>query len=248
MADDAHDVGFRTEELSAATSQRVDAAKQSSELATKVQVDSSKAIGPTAALVGKATDQAVAAADALRAADSWLAQAQETAGQAAASVRESTVKEVVKAAHDTAEVEAKAAAVKLEADMKKQIPDAKKAAMKPWEDVMARAAAVAGEYVKAGDGLSGASLGSQLQAQQMLGSAQQFQALGEVGKAQNYMRDAHNLLGLAKGMTDSANGMYGQAASIVSTLPGYMGVTAQAAYHAEVMLNPDAPPPPPPII
>ena len=48
------------------------------------------------------------------------------------------------------------------------------------------------------------------------------------------MRDAHNLLGLAKGMTDSANGMYGQAASIVSTLPGYMGVTAQAAYHAEV--------------
>merc|ERR1719160_194091 len=181
-------------------------------------------------------DHSVAAADALRAADSWLAQAQETAGQAAASVRESTVKELVKAAHDTAEVEAKKAAAKLEADMKKQIPDAKKAAMKPWEDVMARAAAVAGEYVKAGDGLSGASLGSQLQAQQMLGSAQ------------NYMRDAHNLLGLAKGMTDSANGMYGQAASIVSTLPGYMGVTAQAAYHAEVMLNPDAPPPPPPII
>merc|ERR1719160_1060673 len=85
-------------------------------------------------------DHSVAAADALRAADSWLAQAQETAGQAAASVRESTVKEVVKAAHDTAEVEAKAAAAKLEKDMKAAIPDAKKAAMKPWEDVMARAA------------------------------------------------------------------------------------------------------------
>ena len=38
MTDNAHDVGFRTEELSADTAQRVNAAKQSSELAEKVKV------------------------------------------------------------------------------------------------------------------------------------------------------------------------------------------------------------------
>merc|ERR1719454_2680294 len=83
--------------------------------------------------------------------------------------------------------------------MKAQIPAAKAKAAAPYVEAMNRAAAVAGDYVKAGDGLGGLAIGDQLSATQMLGSASQFMTLGEVGKGQNLMRDAQNLLGQAKG-------------------------------------------------
>merc|ERR1719375_1059273 len=151
-------------------------------------------------------------------------------------------------AHDTAKVEAKIAADKLEKDMKAQIPGAKSKATAPWTAAMNRAAAVAGDYVKAGDGLSGLAVGDQLSATQMLGSASQFMTLGEVGKGQNLMRDAQNLLGQAKGEASKSQSMYDTASSITSTLGGYMTQSVNAAYNAELMLNPDAPPPPPPIV
>merc|ERR1719161_3324212 len=133
-------------------------------------------------------------------------------------------------------------------DMKAQIPAAKAKAAKPYIDTMNRAAAVAGDYVKAGDGLGGLAIADQLSATQMLGSASQFMTLGEVGKGQNLMRDAQNLLGQATGEASKSQSMYDTASSITGTLGGYMTQSVNAAYNAEIMLNPNAPPPPPPIV
>merc|ERR1719463_392428 len=106
-----------------------------------------------------AKGQAEAATDDLRASEDFLSELHEAADQSSHSVMESTMKDVVKKAHDAAKVEAKIAADKLEKDMKAQIPAAKAKAAKPYIDTMNRAAAVAGDYVKAGDGLSGAAIG-----------------------------------------------------------------------------------------
>jgi hypothetical protein len=243
-----HDVGFRTEELHKAVDDARSGVKSSSEIAEKVKLSSMQALPKALDLSELAKGQAEAATDSLRASEDFLSGLQEAADQSSHSVMESTIKDVVKKAHDTAKVEAKKAADKLEKDMKAQIPAAKAKATAPWTAAMNRAAAVAGDYVKAGDGLGGLAIGDQLSATQMLGSASQFMTLGEVGKGQNLMRDAQNLLGQAKGEASKSQSMYNTASSIVSTLGGYMTQSVSAAYNAELMLNPNAPPPPPPIV
>jgi hypothetical protein len=207
-----------------------------------------QALPKTLDLSELAKSHAEAATDSLRASKDFLNDLLEAADQSSHSVMASTIKDVVKKAHDTAKVEAKKAADKLEKDMKAQIPAAKAKATAPWTAAMNRAAAVSGDYVKAGDGLSGAAIADQLSATQMLGSASQFMTLGEVGKGQNLMRDAQNLLGQAKGEATGSQSMYDTASSIMSTLGGYMTQSVNAAYNAELMLNPNAPPPPPPIV
>jgi len=248
VINNAHDVGFRAEELRAEVVSRRDVAKHASEIAESVHSSTVTALPKAMNFATQGQEQAVAATDALRASRGMMDELYEAADQSAHSVMARTVKDVVKAAHDTAEVKAKEEAAKLEKEMKAKIPAAKKAAMKPYVEAMGRAAAVAGDYVKAGDGLGGLSLGDQLTATQQLGSASQFMALGEVGKGQSYMRDATALMGQAKGEASASQGMYDTAGKITSTLGGYMNQAAAAAYSAEVMLNPDAPPPPPPII
>jgi hypothetical protein len=243
-----HDVGFRTEELNVAVEDAQKGTKASSELAEKVKITSMQALPKAVDFSELAKSQAEAATDSLRASKDFLSGLQEAADQSSHSVIESTIKSVVKKAHDTAEGEAKIAAAKLEKDMKAKIPGAKAAATKPWVDAMNRAAGVAGAYVKAGDGLGGLAIGDQLSATQMLGSASQFMTLGDVGKGQNLMRDAQTLLGQAQGEASKSQSMYDTASSITGTLGGYMTQAVGAAYNAELMLNPNAPPPPPPIV
>merc|ERR1719421_1488174 len=108
---------------------------------------------------------------------------------------------------------------------------------------MNRAAAVAGDYVKAGDGLSGQSLTDMLNANMMLGTANQFNALGNTAKAQGLMRDANNLMGLANSNAGASQKMYDTAGGIMSSIGGYVNQAMAASYNAEVMLNPDAYPP-----
>jgi hypothetical protein len=243
-----HDVGFRTEELHVAVDDARKGVKSSSEIAEKVKLTSMQALPKTIDLSELAKGQAEAATDDLRASKDFLSELYDAADQSSHSVIDSTIKDVVKKAHDTAKVEAKKAADKLEKDMKAQIPAAKAKASAPYIAAMNRAAAVSGDYVKAGDGLSGAAIGDQLSATQMLGSASQFMTLGEVGKGQNLMRDAQNLLGQAKGEASASQSMYDTASSIMGSLGGYVPQIVGAAYNAELMLNPDAPPPPPPIV
>merc|ERR1719389_1115911 len=243
-----HDVGFRTEELNVAVEDAQKGTKASSELAEKVKITSMQALPKAVDFSELAKSQAEAATDSLRASKDFLSGLQEAADQSGHSVIESTIKSVVKKAHDTAEAEAKVAAAKLEKDMKAKIPAAKAAATKPWVDAMNRAAGVAGAYVKAGDGLGGLAIGDQLSATQMLGSASQFMTLGDVGKGQNLMRDAQTLLGQAQGEASKSQSMYDTASSITGTLGNYMTQAVGAAYNAELMLNPNAPPPPPPIV
>lgn len=52
----------------------------------------------------------------------------------------------------------------------------------------------------------------------------------------------------AVGLAGTANSFYGEAQGIMKTMPDYQGEAAAAAYNAEIMLNPDAPPPPPPLV
>jgi len=243
-----HDVGFRTEELHKAVDDARNGVKESSEITEKVKLSSMQALPKTLDLSELSKSRAEAATEDLRASKDFLYELEQAADQSGHSVMESTIKDVVKKAHDDAKVEAKIAADKLEKSMKEQIPAAKAKATAPWTEAMNRAAAVAGDYVKAGDGLGGLAIADQLSATQMLGSASQFMTLGEVGKGQNLMRDAQNLLGQATGEASKSQSMYDTASSITGTLGGYMTQSVNAAYNAEIMLNPNAPPPPPPIV
>merc|ERR1719335_419907 len=102
--------------------------------------------------------------------------------------------------------------------MKAAIPAAKAAAEKPYKEAMARAAAVSGDYAKAGDGLSGLSLTDQLNAQFMLSQANQFNALGNTAKAQGLQRDGTNLMGQSSAEAAKAQSMYDTAGKIMGTV------------------------------
>jgi len=244
----AHDVGFRTEELTNAATERATIAKESSELAEKVKVSATGSLPAATAANEAGVEESTRASDAMRSSFKIVNEVDEAAGQAAHSVMKTTMEALNKDAHATAKKDAFATADKLKKDMDAAIPDAEAKAAAPYNEALARAAAVSGDYVKAGDGLSGLAIGEQMQASQMLGNAQMFQTTGEMGKAQGLMRDAQSLVGLAKTQTAKANGMYATATKIMGSLGGYMDQAVVASYNAEVMLDPEAPPPPPPLV
>lgn len=159
-----------------------------------------------------------------------------------------TLKALRKAAHDKAKVEGEKKAKILQAKMLAEAPKAGKAAMAPYNAALGRAAATAGEYTKRADGLSGASVGLQMQSGLLLGEANQLTSLGEVAKAQAKMQEAHATMNLALALSGQAGGFYNAAKSIMGTLGAYAAEGVAADYHAQFMLNPDLPPPPPPMV
>jgi len=140
----------------------------------------------------------------------------------------------------------KAAALKTK--MLKEAPEAGKKAAAPYIDAMGRAAAVANEYTKRGDGLIGQSVVLQGEAGLKMGEANSYSNLGDMVKSQATLQMAHQTMDLAKSLAGAADGNYGKAKSIMSTLGGYASEAAAAQYHAEYMLNPDLPPPPAPLV
>jgi len=147
-----------------------------------------------------------------------------------------------------AKTEALSKAKILKGKMLDEAPKAAAAAAKPYEDAMKRAAATAAAWSTRGDGLSGQSSSMQMQSQLSLQQANSFASVGNQAEAQKMMQQAQLQMNMAMGLNAQATKFYATAKSIMDTLGGYMGEAAAAAYHAQVMLDPDAPPPSPPIV
>lgn len=133
-------------------------------------------------------------------------------------------------------------------ELKVEGDKAKLDAMKPFEEAQKRASAAANTYAKRADALVSASASLQVQATLEQGSANQQIALGNMGKAQQYMQMSRQNMNLALSMNGQASSMYDTASNIVKTLPAYSAQAAAASYHAESMYNPDVMPPPPPLV
>lgn len=170
------------------------------------------------------------------------------AREAAFTMIKPTVKTVMKEARKKAKKVAVEKGKKLKQSMLKQVPEASAKAMQPYKDAMNRAAAMATDYSNSGNDLTSQSASLQMQAQVAGGSANQYIAVGDVPKGQKLMQQSQMLMKLATGLNSQASKFFNTAESITGTLGAYAKEAEAAAYHATLMLNPDAPPPPPPLV
>lgn len=171
------------------------------------------------------------------------AMVQEGARESASTVYDDTLKDVIAEAHKVAEKDAKAAAAKLEKEMKAAAPKAGQDAMKPYVKAQADAGAAAAGWAKQGDAASGLAFQMSLAAGMTMAQANQWNALGDFGRAQSMLRQSMETTNMALGIAGAAQNAYDQSAGIVSHLLDYVPMMGAAQYHAEYMLNPDMPPP-----
>jgi len=168
----------------------------------------------------------------------------EAAEEAAESVVKPTLREIRNKAEKRMKAEGKKEADLVAKKIKEDAPKAGVAAAKPWEDAMVRAQKVAIQYIKAGDGLSSASIGLKGQAKLISDGANLMSSLGNVGQSAKDLVNAYTTMDLAKSLHGAATGMYNKANGIVSTLKDYITEARMAAWHAERMIDPEALPPP----
>lgn len=219
------------------------------EKSVKETMEKNRAVIPQMlASVAEAADAAKSAYAAQKVTEKIRDEVVEATRQEAEDVLQDTIKEEREKAHAKAKKEAKEKAEKLYKQMQEQAPKAAVAAMKPYNDALGRAAGISGQYQKRGDELGLESVGLQMKASMLLNESNQWMSLGEVPKAQQLLREAHATMDLAASLSGQANTMYNTGKSIVDTLGGYAAEAGQAAYHAEIMLNPDAPPPQPSLV
>lgn len=121
-------------------------------------------------------------------------------------------------------------------------------AAKVYMDLMAGAGKTAAEYAKLGDGLIGQAATLQMNAGLAQGSANQYMSIGDMGEAQKLMQQSRGDMNLALSLNSQATGMYNTANTITGQLGAYAGQAGMAAFHAQVMYDPDAVPPPPPLV
>jgi hypothetical protein len=158
------------------------------------------------------------------------------------------IEKLKKKAREKAKEEAQKEAKATEKKMKKDAKEAGAKAMVPYNEALSRAAATAAEYAKRGDAMTAQSASIQMDATMAQQQANQWLQLGDTAKAQGLMQQSRQMMNIATGLNAQAGAFYNNAQSIMGTLPAYTNEAGMAAYHAEVMLNPDAPPPPPPLV
>merc|ERR1719213_822176 len=168
---------------------------------------------------------------------------QEATALAAHDVIDSALEEVRDEAHAQAKKEAQAAAKALMEKMLKEIPAAAKAASAPYIAAMNRAHDYAAKYAALGDTWAGKSVQLQMSAQLLMGEANQWQTLGEANSWQGQFQQAHQMMDLAVAFNAKAGSLYAAGVEVASHDGEWVSEADAAAYHATIMLNPDAPPP-----
>jgi len=121
-------------------------------------------------------------------------------------------------------------------------------ASKLYTDLMVGAGNSAADYAKLGDTLISQSASMQMNAGMAQNQAGQYMTFGDMGEAQKLMQQSRTEMNTALGLNSQATGMYDQSNKITAQLPAYAGQAAMAAYHAQVMYDPEAQPPPPPLV
>lgn len=149
--------------------------------------------------------------------------------------------------------EAKTMARKMAAATKKEMvasaPKAGEKAAAPYRAAMQSAADTAAQYAKAGDDLAGQAKMFYAQAQTLEGQAGVQMARGWTVSARKLDQKAQFLAGKAVAMNKQASMYFKTSKAITDTnVPEYAMQASQAAYSAEVMVNPDTAPALPPII
>jgi len=248
MSGAARSVGSHAEEIAVAAQGDLTKAQSAEKTVQQIAQKNKSVLPAVIASENESTEAAKKAYEAEKLTEGIREEVREAASQAAHDVLEETLDAVKKEAHQAAKEVATKKAKELQTKMLEEAPKAAKAAMIPYNDALGRAAVTASEYTKRGDGLSGQSVQLQMEANMLLSQASQWQSVGQTAKAQGLMQQAHALMDLALTLSGQANSMYGAGKGIMGTLGGYVNEAAQAAYHAEVMLNPDAPPPPAPLV
>lgn len=248
IADPAPEMGARATEEATAAAESAKKAKEAADFAIEVADKSSASVSVAIKNTDLTKESASAAHDAEEGVHRIREDVQKAAKEAAFDMIEETLKELRKQAHEEVKKEAVKKGKKLKEKMLKEAPKAAAAAAKVYEDAMKRAAATAAEYANRGDKLSAKSVEVQMEAQLLLGQSNTWISLGDNAKAEKLLQQSHQLMNEAVGLAGTANSFYGEAQGIMKTMPDYQGEAAAAAYNAEIMLNPDAPPPPPPLV
>lgn len=197
-----------------------------------------------------AREQSIAALNALDITASFKDAALQLARDMAHEVVEPTLDSMIKEARKEAKAKAEIVANQIAKEMVPKSKAAAAAAMKPYMETETRAAGYATQYATKGDMLAGKSAQVQMDAQMVFNEANQWMSLGDNAKAEKLRQQAFGMMNLAMGFSGTANRFYGAAADIMKHVDKgeYVNMAKQAAYHAEVMINPDAPPPPPPLV
>lgn len=141
---------------------------------------------------------------------------------------------------------------KAQADKKEMAASAPKAGEKaaaPYRAAMQSAVDTAAQYAKAGYDLAGQAKTFYAEAQALEGQAGVQKAYGWAGTAKKLDQKAQMLATKALAMNKQASVYFKTSKAIsVTNVPEYARQASQAAYHAEVMVNPDTSPALPPII
>jgi len=219
-------------------------AKQAAEMSTKA----SSTMASVMAKVGAAKEamhQTIAMEQTVRALRDALTQ---KAQQAAEQEVPKMLQEMRVAANEEAEVAAKRKAIVFGKAMKAKAQVESAKAAKVYTDVMNGASRTAAQYANLGDTLIGQSATMQMNAGLAQGAANQYTMIGNVPEAQKLMQQSRGDMNMALSLNGQATGAYDQASKIGSQLGAQADQAAMAAFHAQVMYDPDAVAPSPPLV
>jgi hypothetical protein len=248
VGDPAADQSAKISEWAASAQDEADAAAKDSKEVEKLAAKAAASVPAAFKMVEEAKAAAMKAHENEEQVRAVLDTTKKLVFDEAMEVVPDEIKVLKEAAHKKAKADAIKQGKKTKAEMLAKVPAAKKAAEEPYLKAMSSAGAMAAEYAKRGDTLSGQSATMQMNAQLTMGSANTYLGLGDMPLAQKLMQQSRMEMDLAVGLGGAAGDNYDKANSIMGTLGAYAAEGVSAAYHAEVMLNPDAPPPPAPLV
>jgi len=248
-------VGEPMQEQVAKVAEWVDEAKQASGQAgadaQKVAEDAAKASGSMANVLAKVGSAKAAMNQAIRDEGKITALRDRVWQKAKAAAMGEIPKILPKLREQSkkkAEKKAKEKALLFGKQMKRKAKVESAKASEVYTDLMAGAGNSAADYAKLGDTLISQSAAIQMNAGMAQNQAGQYISIGDMGEAQKLLQQSRSQMNAALGLNSQAVGMYDKSNKITAQLPTYAGQAAMAAYHAQVMYDPEAQPPPPPLV
>jgi len=233
------------------TKQAQEAAEKASLEAHRVQIDAVKAGSSMTNVLAK-VGAAKAAMEQAVANEKEMTELRDKIWQKAKAAAIAEIPKILPAIRREAEVKANEEAQKrakaFGQRMKEKATKESNKAAKVYTDLMTGAGNSAADYAKLGDQYITQAADMQMNAAMTQGQANQYVTIGDLDAAQKLMQQSRGNMNIASGLNEQAAGMYDVANKITAQLPAYAGQAAMAAYHAQVMYDPNAVPPSPPLV
>jgi tetratricopeptide (TPR) repeat protein len=160
----------------------------------------------------------------------------------------SLLKKIIKKTHDREKKRTMVTVSSMSTGGKAEVAEAAQNAMQPYQKALQNAANTANIYQERAEEAVKAASSYQMDAEVLMRQANQFQQLGNLPKVQSSLKQAHRLMNMAQGLQKRADDFFRTQQQIEDTLPRYTRDAQAAAYHAELLLDPNVPPPPPPLV